>query len=343
MRRVPAILIVLFLACPLFFAALVTISVSTWALDRNFYLGLLSDERLYQVPDATTSATWGGAAIPGLEGISWRSVGRASKEIFTPAYLRGQALRILGDVFDTLEGRESVAELSIDFAPVKKALLGEPGKRFARMLAEDLPVGGAAADFQVKRSSLPHSRPASISVDRAASVIQAGLPELAKSIPDTYRIGDSGSFHFEGWRWERFPRFSVVGMLVFADVVLLLIAGGFWVAAGFIGGANTFERLQWLGWSLLAPALGVLAIGLLINMSVFWDWIRWGIETARLATQGFGEGFSAALLAAIRQAMMRVGTGFIATGAIAGGVAAGLLAGSWAMPKTARIEGKSEG
>jgi hypothetical protein len=335
MRRVPAILIVLFLACPLFFAALVTISVSTWALDRNFYLGLLSDEQLYQVPDATTSATWGGAAIPGLEGISWRSVGRASKEIFTPAYLRGQALRITSDVFDTLEGRESVAELSIDFAPVKQALLGEPGKRFARTLAEDLPVGGAVADFQVSRSNLPRLRPATISVDRATSIIQAGLPELVKSIPDTYRI--------EAWRWGRFPRFSALGMLVLVDVVLLLIAGGFWVAAGFIGGANTFERLQWLGWSLLAPALGVLTIGLLINMSLFWGWIRWGIESARLATQGFSEGFAAALLDAVRHCMMRIGTGFIATGAIAGGVAAGLLAGSWAMPKTARIEGRSEG
>jgi hypothetical protein len=343
MRRVPAILIVLFLACPLFFAALLTVSVSTWALDRNFYLGLLSDERLYQVPDATTSATWGAAAIPGLEGISWRSVGRAAREILTPSYLRGQALRITGDVFDTLEGRESVAEISVDLAPVKKALLGNAGTRFARALAEDLPVGGAAADFKVTRSSLPGSRPASISVDRAAAIIQSGLPTLVKSIPDTYRIGDAETYHFDLWHWGRFPRFSALGVLIFVDVVLLLIAGGFWVAAAFTGGANTFERLQWLGWSLLAPAVGVLAFGLLINLSMFWGWIRWGIESARLATQGFGEGFAAALLDAVRHGMMRIGTGFIATGAIAGGAAAGLLAGSWAMPRTARTEGRSEG
>jgi hypothetical protein len=91
MRRVPAILMVIFLVCPLFFTALLTVGVSTWTLDRSFYLGLLADERLYQIPDAVSSATLVPSDVPGLHGLTMRSAGRAAREVITPAYMRSQA------------------------------------------------------------------------------------------------------------------------------------------------------------------------------------------------------------------------------------------------------------
>jgi hypothetical protein len=340
-RRVPAALIAIFIVFPLFLGALVTISVSTWALDRGFYVGLVSDERLYQLPDALSAATWLPADIPGLEGLSLRSA-KAAREIFTPAYLRGQAVRFLDQLFDFLEGRTAVLDMSLDTARLKSALLGEQGRRFARVFAQDLPVGGSAADFAVKPGRLPRFRPASLSVDRAAALIEAGLPTFVKSMPDTIRLNDGPPVGYAPAPWGAGFGFSARGALIFADIVLLLIAGGFWVAAAFIGGANGNERLQWLGWSLFAPALLVFILGLLITLSFFSGWVQWGIENARLSSQGFGAAFSTAVIDVARRALNRVGTGFLAVGAIAGGAALGLLAWSWIAPPEARPDSRKE-
>ena len=336
MRRVPAILIVIFFVVPLLFAALATIGVSTWALDRSFYAGLMNDERLYQIPDAVSSATWLPAEMSGFGGLPLPTAARALREILPPAYLRTQAVSVIGQAFDFLEGRARVFDVSVDLAPVKKALLGDPGKRFALRLAGDLPVGSAGGDFTVLPGRLPRSRPSTLSVDKAAAIIQAGLPIFLKSIPDTARLSDNPSFTYVLVHWGRGPGFSAMGLLIFADIVLLFIAGGFWTAAAFIGGANRFERLQWFGWALFVPAAAVFLMGLFINVSFFSGWVQWGIDSARLGSHGFPPSFIAALIDGARRAMTRAGTGFMASGAIAGGAALGLLAWSWSMAREER-------
>jgi len=327
MRRVPAILIVLFLALPLLFAALLTVGISTWALDRGFYVGLIDDERLYQIPDAVSSATWWVIQVPGL---SLPSSLKAAREVLTPAYLRSQAVRAIGQLFDFLDGKRPF-DLSLDLTPVKTALLGDPGKRFARILAEELPVGGAASGFVVSPGRFPTSRPAAISVDRAAAIIQAGLPTFVKKIPDTARLSDDPGYHSvatPGGMWQVFPALTA---LVIADLVLLFLAAGCLVAAVFIGGATRYERLQWAGWPLLVPAVGTFLVGLFITLSFFSGWVRWGVENAGLGSFGFDRSFIAALLNASQRAMTRIGVGFIVTGAVAAGISLGLLGWSWSI------------
>ncbi len=338
MRRVPAILIVIFLAVPLFFTAFLSISVGTWALDRGFYTALLSDERLYQIPDV--SALWWSDAVPEMQGVDSRAVVLASREVLTPSYLREQAVSVVNQAFDFLQGRGDAFDLSVDLRPVKTALLGEPGRRFARELAKDLPVGGASGDFVVKARTIPRARPSSMSVEKAAAVIQAGLPALASSIPDTVRLSDSPSFHFTPYGWGM--GFNLLGALIFAAVVLLVFACGFWLAAAFTGGATRYERLQWLGWSLFVPAVGVFLIGLLTILGLFSSWATWGIGQAHLETEGFAPSFAAALVEAARHALARVDTGFIATGAVAGGVSLGLLAWSWSIPASERAPASAQ-
>jgi hypothetical protein len=329
MRRVPAILMVIFLVFPLLFTALMTISVSTWVLDRGFYRGIIDDQRLYEMPDPAGSVRWLETQESGLGGLSMQSALKASREILTPGYMRTQALRVLDQVFDFLGGRTGRFDFAVDLAPVKAALLGDPGKRFARILAQDLPVGGTAADFRVTPGKLPLSRPSTLSVDRAAAIITEGLPTYVQSIPDMFRLSDDPSFHYATWG----PGFSALGALVLADLVLLVFGGGLWTAAAFVGGANRFERLQWFGWTLFAPAAAVFLIGLLTTLGLVSGWAAWGIETARLESQGFSATFITALVDAVRHAITRVGTGFLATGAIAGGAAMGLLAWSWTIER----------
>jgi hypothetical protein len=333
MRRVPAILIVVFLACPLLFASLVAISLSTWTMDRHFYLSLFDDARLFQVPDAVSSASWSASVVEGTGGLQWRSIGRAAATVLTPDYLRGQALRVVNQVFDYFDGKSRRLDISIDTAPLKAALRGDAGRRFSRLLAEDLPVGGSPADFTLRPGRLPVSRPSSLSVDRAAAIIQSGLPTFMSSIPDTVRLSDDPRVHIEADWWGRGPWFNVFGAFLFADVILLLLAGGFLTAAAFIGGETRFERLQWFGWPLLATAAAVLLTGLLVFLS---PWVRWGIENARLDIHGFNAAFISAVIDAARHLVSRIGIGFLATGGITAGASLGLLAWSWSIPHIER-------
>jgi hypothetical protein len=336
MRRVPAILIVIFLACPLLFASFVAISLGTWTLDRRLYLSLLDDKRLFQLPDAVSSASWSTTAIDGIGGLPWKSVGRAAAEILTPEYLQSQASRVLNQAFDTFDGRSRRFAFTVDTAPVKAALRSDAGRRFARMLAEDLPAGGGIADFKVVPGRLPVARPAALSVDQAASIIQSGLPVFVSNTPDALRLGDDPQFNMNSGSWGERPEIRLYRVMLAVCIVLLVIAVGLWIAAAFIGGETRFERLQWLGWSLLAPAAGVLLMGLAVELSSASPWAHWGIENARLQLQGFHASFVSALIDAARHVVARAGIGFLTTGGIGAGLSLGLLAWSWSIPHDER-------
>jgi len=326
-RRVPAILIVIFLACPLLFLALVTLSLSTWTFDRGFSLGLLSDARLYQLPEAVPGARWTSAVIEGSGGLEWKTVQRAARSVLSADYLRDQAVRIVNQVFDCLDGRAPWSDLSVDARPVKRALQGEAGAQFARLLAEDLPVGGRVGDFRVSPGRLPVSRPSSVTVEQAAAVIRAGLPVFLSSVPDTVRLVDPGAYG----AYPRGPAIAPRVVLLLAGLFLLLIGAGFLVGAAFLAGRTADERVRWCGWPLLAPAAGVLLLGLAVIAGA--SWIPWGLARARLEMNGFSSTFVAALVEAARHAAARVATSFLAAGGIAAGAALGLLAWSWTAPR----------
>jgi hypothetical protein len=327
MRRVPAILMVIFLVFPLFYTALTVLSVSTWALNRGFYAELLGNAALYEIPDAVSSATWTDADVLGID---FRVSGRALREVAPPAYLRDQAVRVMGQVFDVLEGRAMSDQISVDLAPLKAALQGDAGRRFAAALAKDLPVGGT--ELSVRPGHLPRSRPASIPVDKAAQVIAQGLPGFARSLPDTARLAETVT-HW-GWYWR--PPVSIPGIVATAGIFILLVAAGFCVAAAFVGGATRFERLQWAGWSLFAPGVAVLLLGLLVLVGYWASAAYWWASPSWSTMLGRSPGFAAAVADTARHLISRIATGFLAAGAIAAGAAMGLLAWSWSIPVAER-------
>ena len=327
MRKVPAVLIVVFLVFPLFCAALLTISVSTWALDRRFYAGLLSDERLYEIPTLLDNTQWSGST--GFAGPFLFRNPAALREIATGPYMRSQALAIMNAGFDFLDGRSHTFDPAIDLAPLKKALATEAGKRFALATARGLPVCASSEGFSLKEGTIPRCRPSSISVEKAAALITAALPSLAAKLPDTLRLSELPEARYIPPRWWGRSGFSALGALVLADVVLLVIACGFWVAGALVGGATLRERLLWLGWSLFAPSVLVClcGIGALIPLAGGWVWD--GIRSAELGAVGFSAGFSTAVFEAARHAVWRVTAGFLAAGGIAIGISIGLVV--WAM------------
>jgi hypothetical protein len=277
MRSIPAALVAVFLVVPLFLAALFTVSLSTWVLDRGFYASLIDDERLYEFPRGITKEEWAEAGRD--SGIPLLGDPALLREVATPAWMRTQALSVLGQAFDFIEARTGSFDPELDLAPLKKAVAAKGGARAA----------------------------------------------LAARTPDRIRLSEMPGTGYMPARWWGLSGFSAPGALVLADVILLFLAGGFSVAAAFIGGADTRQRLLWLGGCLLPPAAIVFLSGLGTLVPLAGGWMWSGIRSAGLESLGFGPGFSAALLEAARHAVARVSTGFLATGGIAAGIAVALI------------------
>jgi len=315
MRWLPALLLALLLVMPLFIGGLSAVAVSTFALDRDWYLGFLADERLYDIPDAVSSATWQ-MTLPGLPSFP-PGMGRdALRELLPPAYLRDQAGSVIDQVFTFLWGRGPL-DLSVDLSPLKQSLVGDAAKRFALAMAKDLPVATASAALP-KRGTIPGSRPKGWTVEQTARFIEGSLPTVLADVPDRLQLGDTVPLPW--------PGFSAFGMLIGAAVAAMLLAFGAWFGSAFAFSEVPRERLLWLGGTLLAPALCVLAIGAAVAVSPMTiPWARSGISSSDCNVYGLGQGFADAVLGAVGIAVRRVATGFLATGGIAAGIGIGLL------------------
>jgi hypothetical protein len=326
MRWLPALLLVLVLVMPLFIGGLSTVAVSTFVLDRGWYAGLLSDERLFDIPDAVSSSTWH-ATLPGLSAFP-PAMGRdALRELLPPAYLRDQTRSIVDGVFTYLWGRGPL-ELSVDLAPLKKSLVGDRAHRFALALAKDLPEAASSTPLPV-RGTIPASRPRGWTVEQTARFIEHSLPTVLARVSDRVQLGDTVPLPWSG--------FSAFGMLIGAAVFMMVIACGAWIGSGFAFSSVPRERLLWLGGSLLAPALCVLGVGVFAAASpLALFWARIGIASADLGTVGLGQGFVDAVLNAVRLSLGRVATAFLATGGIAAGIGVGLLVWGGVMPVNTR-------
>jgi hypothetical protein len=281
MRSVPAAFIVVLLVFPLFLAALLTLSVSTWVLDRGFYTALIDDERLYEIPPVVDKAGWDWAARS--TGIALFRDPALLREVLTASSMRSQALSVLNEAFDFIDGRSQIFDPSIDLVPLKKAAAAKGGARAA----------------------------------------------LAARTPDRIRLSEMPGTRYVPPRWWGWSGFSALGALVLADVILLALACGSWVAAAFVGGATARERMLWLGGSLLPPSLLVFLCGLGSLAPLAGGWILPAVQSAGLETFGYGPGFTSAVFEAARHAAGRIATGFLATGGVTAGIGTALLV--WAM------------
>ncbi len=330
MRQVIAVLLIVLVGLPLAVAALGLFAVSGWVADRGFYLGLVSDERIYEgllderlLERADRFVERSGPRAPGglpLDGIPPRVLVPALREVVTPAYLRGEAVRLVNEAFDRAEGKLPAGPLEVNLAPLKAGLAGEAGGRFAAALAAALPVCPAGGQPVLPGATLPRCRPAQQSTEAAAARIRASLPALAARFPDRYPLDREADFGVwrspEGW-WFYGPGPRLMRWIAWAGVLIALLGGAALLGAAFLAGRTRREILQWLGWPLLAPGGLMLLIGLSI----------------RLATTGLGwwagASASAAWAELARAAMGPVSAGFLAAGGVTLGIAAGLVA--WAL------------
>jgi hypothetical protein len=328
-RKVIALLLVIFVVLPLIFTALIMIAINSWVLDRNFYVNLLDNPNLHEALLSQdlplyVNNRWFPREIN--SDLPPAALDRALREVMTPQYLRDQSVRVVNQAFDTLEGRRDTLDVSMDFAPVKAALRGEGGARFAQALAEQLPACAAGQEPLITGSTLIRCRAANVSGDAATQQIAAALPAFVDKIPDQVNLSGERLDLRAEWRPFNLLFLSNLGFNITIGM-LLVLAGVFWLAAGFIGGANRRERLLWLGWSLLVPAALVLSMGLATNSPFITGSIRLGLERSRYTIEGVQ--YSAALRQAIveiaNKALGAVGGGFLWSGLAATAIALGFI------------------
>jgi len=168
MRKVLAVLLIAFVVFPMALATLSTIAVSTWALDRNFYTDLVGDPRLYDALLSEDVPNYFGRriAVREVDGVPARALSQALREVVTPEYLAGEATRIVDQVFAVIEGESSTFVITLDVAPLKDALRGEAGRRFAQTLAANLPACASGQESRAPGGTIVRCLPSNVSVSR---------------------------------------------------------------------------------------------------------------------------------------------------------------------------------
>jgi hypothetical protein len=317
LRKLLAVALLLALVLPLMFSSLSLFSVSGWALKRSFYRQLAGEERLYAALLAEARAAKDRAwevgdwtPPPGLEGLPPEALAKALAQTVSSGFLRAQAVQSVDAFFDIMHGGS--AELGLDLRPLKRELETGSSRPFADALAEALPNCRTGQDPLDARSLLPVCRPSGMSVQRASQLTLAALPAALQRVPDRYPFPDAEEI--AAWIG---PLGAV--RLVWAGVILALIAAAFWIAAGFLYGRDRAEVTAFLGWSLLPPALLTLACGLAVRFAFvsfrFLGWRSWASPDAAFA---LGD--------ALRAPLQTVSRGFLVTGAVALGLSLGLIA-----------------
>lgn len=324
MRKIPAVILILALVIPLLLATLTLFSVSTWVLKRSFYHELLGDPRLYDAllteARARRDRPWGGLdweAPRAFAGVPGEALTKALAETVDGGYLRDQALRAVDAVFDVLDGVEPQAEFKLDLRPLKARLRGEARDRFARTLAESLPVCTSGQDPLVTGSGLLRCRPTGMSTERAFERILAAMPTALDRLPDSYPFAPETVNLFTDLSAYSWAGSLGTARLVLAASILGLVAAGFWVGAAFLGGRDRREVMAFLGWSLLVPAALTLASGLAVRFVFLGRWFM-----------------IPALADVARTVLNSLSRGFLVAGGIAAGLALALIAGARASEPT---------
>ncbi|HJW84425.1 MAG TPA: hypothetical protein VJ754_08975, partial [Anaerolineae bacterium] len=339
MRKLLALLLYIFIVFPLILATLVVASVSTWVLDREFYTDLLGDTRLYEVLLSEDLPNYlNRRVVREADSLPAKALGDALREVVTPEYLRTQALNIVNDAFDFAEGRDYTLDLYLDAQPIKDALRSEGGTRFARVLAASLPTCASGQESLARGATLPRCLPSSISVDQAADMVVAALPAFLDKVPDRIQLSDRPiDMRRELRGAEIWAGLAGTNSLTVAIVILVFISGSFWYISALLAGEDRRERLMWLGWMLIVPAILVFMIGLAVNTDVASGWVSYGLNQARFEGVEYSLAFRQALIDVARDALNTVASGFLAVGGVAGAIALALVVWGGSVPPERRL------
>ena len=275
MRKPIALLILICVFIPLAFTAMTLIAIRPWVLDRGFYERMVSDERIYsplfigQVPnqyhlDVFTDDNQLPVSV----------LNAALLEVVTSDYLRTQAIKLVDDAFDFIDGRIARFEATLDITPLKTALAGEAGGRFANALAAALPACEVGQLQIAPGGTLARCIPADSSVSETAAQITEALPGALAAMPDHILLNAQSeanrSLHYFDWFWVGNFRALLDGIIV---ITVLLTLAAAWIGS-LLAGDDLRGRLKWLSASFFFPSSLFVISALAMTSSVITAMLR---------------------------------------------------------------------
>jgi hypothetical protein len=332
MRKLSALLILTVVFFPLVVTVMSLIAIRPWVLDRDFYERMVSDERLYDAVLAWELPNqFNRNVFINEDRLPVNALNIALREVVTPDYLRTQSVNVVDQVFDFIEGQNESFEISFDITPLKTALAGEAGLRFANALAAALPPCESGQTAITPGGVLVRCIAVNSSVAQAADQIARALPVALEDSPDHVVLNDPSNLQnnwgFTNWFLGSSVR-SALDLSMFTVIFTTLAVG---LIGSFLGGDDLRGRLKWLGSSLFVPASLFVLMGLIMATPLIAGPLRNGLNAFRWEGIQYSEAFREAVIEIVAPLVQQIGIGFLITGLVSVLIAGGVLVWSWSI------------
>jgi len=332
MRKFIGGIFALVLVLPLLLAAQASVSVITFALDRDFYIRAVDSQPVYDVilsERIISQLVFERFPLP--PEADTRPLENFLQDTLTRDYLREQLSRVINDLFDFLQGRSDEFQPSINIAPVKNAITGERTDEFLRALVAALPVcqPGQTPGFNLEAGTA--CKPSGVPEDAIVAQLEGTVVPLLAFLPDEIRLSEE-SIDETGWRFF-LPGMAVPASLILSVLFLSFITLCFWYIGALIADDSWRIRLQWLGWTLLVPAVIIFLVGLSFGSNIPSFWVQYGLERADFSGLPFPQSAGMLLNAVIRAALPMVARSFMMVGGISAAFSLGFIFWGLATPR----------
>ena len=341
MRKFIAILLTIFLVFPLLLSAQATASVTSWALDRQFYIDALDQPQVYA---AFTSGPMIDTLLHEQLGLppeaDTSELEPVLKGILTPDYKRGQVSGLINALFDYLQGKTDTFAPVLDAVPRKNALESSQQDAFLNALVAALPTCAPGQTPGFGSEGQTACKPAGIPEDLLVEqVLKPALPSILAAVPDEIQLEGEFQDWQEGARWRTFvPGMAVPASIILSLLVLVSIAACAWYVAALISDASWRVRLGWLGWTLLIPSVLIFMLGFAAQSGIPVYWVRYGLEFTSFSHTPFGPELDETLRIASMSALPRVANAFQMAGGISGALSIALIFWGIVTPRVRRDE-----
>ena len=337
MRKIFAIFFFIILVFPLLFAAQVSISVVSWALDRDYYTTILDQPVVHTALGADAlidqMLTASLHLPPEADTTALREI---LSSVLTPEYFRGQISNYVNSLFDYLQGKATEFYPVIDIKPLKQAITGDQQDAFLFALVQALPACAPGQTPGFGSDTATACKPAGIPDELI--IEQALKPSLAlmlSQVPDQAPLpGEFGAVGKDmGWR-SYLPGMAAPASIMLSVLILSFIAAVAWYLIALIADTGWNGRLQWLGWMLLIPSLLVFLLGFAVQGGAAAYWINFGLERAQLSVLPSGLNLAEILQSVATASLPRVSDAFRMAGGIGGAFALVFIFWGIATPRT---------
>ncbi len=287
MRKFLGVLFTVVLVFPLILSTLVIYSLSTWAMDRKLYIDTLSSPEVQaQLFSDKFIEKMVIDNLGEIEGSDSAAVGTLFRSLFSEQYFTNQTTIMVNQFFDFLEGKSNVLTLQLDLTEIKAVFSGPNQQELLENLAQALPACQENQPTQGLGRTL--CKPDAISEeDFIEYYLKTNLPILMALIQDNVTIVGPVSmptqFQNVPAPFQQFLNLGNLKTTIFflAGLTLLL-----WSLTALIAGKNGKERLLWLGWTMIIPAILVLIMGLTAESAFFWNMLQYGIVQWKILESG---------------------------------------------------------